>query len=164
MMSIAHRQEICCWACAPCTQAREDGTLDQEVVSLQARRALLKGLDLIPPEYTYQEAAAVMVGSKVLCATAARRLRAVSVACEAPGRKQGSSSGLSTANGELREMAARQEALMRQKQRTPPASGTHARSKPQLACLTPSLLHHPVGKLDQPQSISTPIPPPVTGC
>jgi hypothetical protein len=34
-------------------QAREAGALDAQVFSLQARRALLLSLDLIPPQYTY---------------------------------------------------------------------------------------------------------------
>jgi hypothetical protein len=45
---------------ADCMQARQEGTLDDLVVSLQSRRELLKTLDLIPPQYTYEAARAAM--------------------------------------------------------------------------------------------------------
>jgi hypothetical protein len=41
-------------------QARQDGTLDDRVVSLQSRRELLNTLDLIPPQYTYEAACAAL--------------------------------------------------------------------------------------------------------
>jgi hypothetical protein len=37
-----------------CSQARIEGTLDAQVFSLQARRALFKSLDLIPPELMHE--------------------------------------------------------------------------------------------------------------
>jgi hypothetical protein len=41
-------------------QARQDGTLDEQVVSLQARKELFKALDLIPPEYSFEAASAAV--------------------------------------------------------------------------------------------------------
>jgi hypothetical protein len=45
-------------ACALCNQALKEGTLDTQVFSLQARRAQLESLDLIPAELTYGTASA----------------------------------------------------------------------------------------------------------
>jgi hypothetical protein len=45
---------------ATAPQARQDGTLDKQVVSLQARKELFKALDLIPPEYTFEAASAAV--------------------------------------------------------------------------------------------------------
>jgi hypothetical protein len=59
-----------------CTQARQAGTLDAQVFSLQARRALFQSLDLIPPEYAKtassaaaQAAAKVRVTPAALCSS-----------------------------------------------------------------------------------------------
>jgi hypothetical protein len=41
-------------------QARQDGTLDERVVNLQARKELFEALDLIPPEYTFEAASAAV--------------------------------------------------------------------------------------------------------
>jgi hypothetical protein len=43
-----------------CKQARQAGMLDAQVFSLQARRALLHSLDLIPAQYTYTAASAAV--------------------------------------------------------------------------------------------------------
>jgi hypothetical protein len=47
--------------CLLCTQARSQGTLDAQVVSLEARRELIRSLDLVPARFSY-EAAAQAVG------------------------------------------------------------------------------------------------------
>jgi hypothetical protein len=47
-------------AAADCIQARQDGTLDGLVVSLETRRGVFNNLDLIPPEYTYEVACAAV--------------------------------------------------------------------------------------------------------
>jgi hypothetical protein len=46
--------------CSPCSQIRNEGTLEQRVFSLQARRALLQSLDLIPAGCTYEAACAAV--------------------------------------------------------------------------------------------------------
>jgi hypothetical protein len=45
---------------ADCMQARQEGTLDDLVVSLQSRREMFDSLDLIPPQYTYKAARAAV--------------------------------------------------------------------------------------------------------
>jgi hypothetical protein len=47
-------------SCIMCKQALKEGTLDNQVFSLQARQALFKSLDLIPPQYTYEAACAAV--------------------------------------------------------------------------------------------------------
>jgi hypothetical protein len=44
--------------CPVCRQARQEGTLDSKVPSLQARRALLRSI--IPADFTYEACAAAV--------------------------------------------------------------------------------------------------------
>jgi hypothetical protein len=55
-------KEILTWDLC-CCQARQQGTLDSQVTSLQARKALLKSLHLIPPGFTFEDASAALDAS-----------------------------------------------------------------------------------------------------
>jgi hypothetical protein len=58
--SASSNSEVIARCLPPTPQARQDGTLDERVVSLQARKELFKALDLIPPEYTFEAASAAV--------------------------------------------------------------------------------------------------------